>query len=400
MALDENNFSLIPANQNCYNVPMRQEEVLKLQRELDKLHRQLAIFYEISNAMRTTLKLDEILYIILTAITSHAGLGFNRAILFLVNPAENLLEGKMGIGPGSGEEAQKIWHFIETSRMTLQDLIDQYKRSRKVSDSRLNQLVKNFVISISPENGILAQAVLDGQIRHITEKELPAYQDDPIIKELNSKEFVVIPLKAHDKVVGVILADNIFSGRPITEEDIKMLTMFANQAGLAIENSILYEQALLRAHTDSLTQLWNHGYFQHKLDELISQQEDETRPISLLFIDIDDFKKFNDQNGHQKGDEVLRNIARILKEQSRKIDLVCRYGGEEFAIILPDTTKEEAIRIAERLRTAVESAGLPTLSIGVATYPQDAKTKEELIELADAALYKAKRLGKNQVQTV
>ena len=379
---------------------MQQEDITKLQHELDKLHRQLIIFYEITNAMRSTLKLDEILYIILTAITSHAGLGFNRAILFLVNPAENLLEGKMGIGPGSGEEARRIWHFIETSKMTLQDLINQYKQSRKISDSRLNQLVKNFVISISPENGVLAQAVLDGQIRHITERELPAYRDDLIIKELNCKEFVVIPLKAHNKVVGVILADNIFSGKPITEEDIKMLTMFANQAGLAIENSILYEQALLRAHTDSLTQLWNHGYFQHKLDQLLTQSDSKNTPLSLLFIDIDDFKKFNDENGHQKGDEVLRNVAKILKEQSRKIDLVCRYGGEEFAIILPDTEKQEAIKIAERLRATVESANLPTLSIGVASYPEDAKNKEDLIELADAALYRAKRLGKNQIQAV
>ncbi len=379
---------------------MQQEDITKLQHELDKLHRQLIIFYEITNAMRSTLKLDEILYIILTAITSHAGLGFNRAILFLVNPAENLLEGKMGIGPGSGEEARRIWHFIETSKMTLQDLINQYKQSRKISDSRLNQMVKNFAISISPENGVLAQAVLDGQIRHITERELPAYRDDLIIKELNCKEFVVIPLKAHNKVVGVILADNIFSGKPITEEDIKMLTMFANQAGLAIENSILYEQALLRAHTDSLTQLWNHGYFQHKLDQLLTQSDSKNTPLSLLFIDIDDFKKFNDENGHQKGDEVLRNVAKILKEQSRKIDLVCRYGGEEFAIILPDTEKQEAIKIGERLRATVESANLPTLSIGVASYPKDAKNKEDLIELADAALYRAKRLGKNQIQAV
>ena len=179
-----------------------------------------------------------------------------------------------------------------------------------------------------------------------------------------------------------------------------MLTMFANQAGLAIENSMLYEQALLRAHTDSLTQLWNHGYFQYSLEEMLSTAKAGERPLSLLLIDIDNFKQYNDQYGHQKGDEILRSISYILREQSRKMDLVCRYGGEEFAIILPDTNRQDAGHIAERLRDAVEKANLPTLSIGVASYPEDAKDKQELIELADGALYKAKRLGKNQVQFV
>ncbi len=378
------------------------ELIRHLQWELDKLHHQLTLFYEISNAMRTTLKLDEILYIILTAITSHAGLGLNRAILFLVNPAENLLEGVMGIGPGSGEEAQKIWHFIETSKMTLNDLIQQYKRSKKVSDSRLNQLVKNFKISISPKNGILAKAVLEGKLIHITTAKSKAYKNDPIIGALNTDEFVVIPLKAHDKVVGVILADNIFNRKPITDEDIKMLTMFANQAGLAIENSMLYEQALLRAHTDSLTQLWNHGYFQHILQELTEKAKSQKPPqhISLLLIDIDDFKKYNDQHGHQKGDEILKAISHILKEQCRKMDFVCRYGGEEFAIILPNTNKNEAIATAERIRKTVENAQLPTLSIGIATFPDDAQSKPELIELADSALYRAKRKGKNRAEVI
>ena len=371
-----------------------------LHKELEKLQRQLTLFYEISNAMRSTLKLDEILYIILTAITSHTGLGLNRAILFLVNRNENTLEGALGIGPDSGEKAHKIWHYIENNKLDLNALIQQYKHSKKISDSRLNQLVKNFKISISPENGILAQAVIDGEIKHITPETIAEYKTDPIVSELKTDEFVVVPLKAHNRIVGVILADNIFNRKPISEEDIKMLTMFANQAGLAIENSMLYEQALLRAHTDSLTQLWNHGYFQYSLDEAIALAKEKREPVSLLLIDIDNFKKYNDEYGHQKGDEILRSISYLLREHSRKMDMVCRYGGEEFAIILPHTTKEEARQIAERLRQVIEHSGLPTLSIGIATYPDDAKTKQELIELADGLLYKAKRLGKNQVQSV
>ncbi len=370
-----------------------------LQEKLNELQRELNIFYEISNAMRSTLKLDEILYIILTAITSHAGLGLNRAILFLVNEKDNTIEGKMGIGPGSGEDARKIWDFIDTAKMTLNDLIEQYKHSKKVADSRLNHLVRNVKISINEENGILAKAVLDKQIHHITPNQIHLYQNNPLIKDLGTEEFVVIPLKAHDRIVGIIVADNIFNKKPITEDDIKMLSMFANQAGLAIENSMLYEQALVRAHTDSLTQLWNHGYFQYTLSRLIEQskQKSPIEQISLLLIDIDNFKNYNDTNGHQNGDIVLKSIAYKIKEQSRKMDFVCRYGGEEFAVILPQTGKEEACKIAERIRKAIEEASPLTVSIGIATFPEEETEKEGLIKLSDMRLYNAKANGKNRI---
>ncbi len=378
---------------------MKKNDINPLQEKLNKLQRELNIFYEISNAMRSTLKLDEILYIILTAITSHAGLGLNRAILFLVNEQENTIEGRMGIGPGSGEEARKIWNFIDSAKMNLNDLIEQYKHSKKVSDSRLNHLVKNVKLSINDENGILARAVLDKRLYHIKPNEIDRYKNAPLIKDLGTEEFVVIPLKAHDKIVGLIAADNIFNKKPITEDDIKMLSMFANQAGLAIENSILYERALFRSHTDSLTQLWNHGYFQYTLSKLLerARQKDPVAPVSLLLIDIDDFKKYNDTNGHQDGDIVLKSLAYKLKEQSRKMDYVCRYGGEEFAIILPETGKQEAIKTAERIRKAVEESSPLTVSIGAASFPEDGQDKETLIKTADMFLYKAKNNGKNQI---
>ena len=115
-----------------------------------------------------------------------------------------------------------------------------------------------------------------------------------------------------------------------------MITMFANQAGLAIENSHLYETTKFQAHTDSLTRLWNHGYFQNSLTEAIKEARVRKSTVTLAMIDLDNFKIYNDILGHQKGDAALREVASILKKSTRSQNLVCRYGGEEFAVVMPD----------------------------------------------------------------
>ncbi len=370
--------------------------------DLEKTKAELGMLYEISNAMRTTLKLDEVLYIILTAVTSHVGMGFNRAMLFLVNEKENRLEGKIGIGPDTGEEANKIWRYIEDKKMTLEDLINAYNQFiqfEKEGKFRLNKTVKSIKIPLKEDAGILALTVLDGLPFEITTKAARNKTKDQISELLELEDFVTVPLKAKDKVIGVILADNRFTKEPITKDDIRMLTMFANQAGLAIENSQLYEQTVVLSNSDSLTGLWNHGYFQYLLGEEIKKMENIKRPLSLLMIDIDDFKLFNDSFGHQAGDSILKQVSKILKDVSRRIDIVARYGGEEFSIILPETKKEEAFILAERLRQTVEHNPFPkpmTISIGIAAYPEDAQTKEELILKADKALFEAKRTGKDR----
>ena len=212
-----------------------------------------------------------------------------------------------------------------------------------------------------------------------------------------------MPLKAKDRVNGLIISDNIYTKKPITENDIKIFTMLANQAGLAIENSQLYEKVVLKSRTDGLTNLWNHGYFQEKLAEEIQKAQSNQTPLSLTIIDIDDFKKLNDSLGHQTGDIILREIAYILNSHSRSTDYVCRYGGEEFAIILPQTSPQQGHDIAERLRSHIEQFSFCTdrklrltVSIGIAHFPEHGTTKEELIAQADKAMYIAKFSGKNR----
>lgn len=382
-------------------------EKKNLQEMLDRIRAELSIFYEIGNAMRSTLKLEEILFIILTGVTAHEGLGFNRAMLFLVNEEDSTLEGKMGIGPHSGEDAGRIWTKIETEKMTLEDLIARYRHYKK-GGSELDKIVRGIKIPLREDAGVLALSVLEGMTFEVTTEEArQKLAHDPILQTLKTEYFVTVPLKAKDKVVAVILADNIFTKKPITKDDIRTLTMFANHGGLAIENSRLYEQMVYEANTDSLTRLWNHGYFQYLLTEELKKAYENKAPVSLIMFDIDNFKNYNDALGHQMGDQLLREIARILKTTCDGQGEVARYGGEEFTAILPNVANGKAFEIAENLRKAIEAYQFKgqdvqptknlTISAGLATYPEDALDKERLIYLADMALYEAKRTGKNQV---
>ena len=159
---------------------------------------------------------------------------------------------------------------------------------------------------------------------------------------------------------------------------------------------------------DELTRIYNYRYFQHRIEQEIKRVRRYDRGMSLLMIDVDDFKWFNDQNGHLAGNAALKRIAGVLNKCVRDVDVVCRYGGEEFTVILPTTFKNGALTAAEKMRLRIERArfagenaqplGKVTVSIGVATVPTNASGIEDLIARADAALYRAKAFGKNRVE--
>ena len=373
----------------------------------DRIKRELSILYEVSNAMRTTLKLNQIFYMILTALTSHEGLGFNRAMLFLVNENENVLEGKMGIGPHSGEDADRIWKGIEKEKLSLEDLLNSYDKFKRDPESTLNILVKSIKILLTEKMGILALTILEGMPFEVATEAAKSKVSPVIQKILNTDFFVTVPLKAKDKTVGAILVDNIFTKKPITKSGVRILSMFANHAGLAIENSRLYEETEYLSKTDWLTKLWNSGELHKTLSRELEKSRIADKNMSVMMIDIDNFKPYNDSVGHRKGDKAIRDIASMLSRKSRHEDLVARYGGEEFTIVMPNTPKEIALAIAERLRQKIAeifsvvkiSGNAPclTISIGIATFPYDATDKDNLIHKADLALYEAKRMGKNKV---
>lgn len=379
-------------------------QIEELKAQLDKARTELLIFYEITQAMRTTLHLDEVLYIILTGITAHQGLGFNRAVLFLVDYEEKLIRGRMGIGPATQEEANGVWRWIREAKKDLYDLIKEYHRIKDLSSKpRFFEKVQKIRLPFSEKAGVIYEALISNLPLHISaQKTFRDLRDDPLCKLLSLEEFVIVPLLAKNIVIGAILADNFITRKEITPSDVRILSMFASQAALAIENSQVFEDTLLKAHTDPLTSLWNYGYFQYRLDEEILRVSTSSKNLGVLMIDIDDFKKYNDAFGHPEGDKALVNIANLIRRSCRHQDIVARYGGEEFSVVLPELSKKETVLIAERIRSSIENSGhlfkKPlTVSIGLSSFPQEARKKEELIEKADIRLYKAKAEGKNKV---
>jgi diguanylate cyclase (GGDEF)-like protein len=165
-----------------------------------------------------------------------------------------------------------------------------------------------------------------------------------------------------------------------------------------IENQKL-ENVLERAVADSLTGLYDHDTLFSLLDNELARSIRHNHPLSFILMDLDDFKQVNDTYGHQKGDDVLIRLSRILEKTIRVIDTAGRYGGEEFAVILPETAKAAAIQTADRIRMAVQSAFLDdlqiTISMGISAWPDDGSTTESLVKHADESLYKAKENGKN-----
>ena len=379
----------------------------QLENLFEKTKNEMVMLSEITNGIMQSLELEQVLYTILTALTSHDGLGFDRAMFFLVNKENQTLEGKMAIGPHSAEEANKVWQGMDNRKATLKNLIEAYGKFKKDPESKLNSIVKGVTIPLREDMGILALTILEGMpFEIITDKATHLVNDD-VKKLLHMKHFVTVPLKTRNQTLGAILADNIFSKNPITQDNIRILNMFADHAALAIENSRLYEKTVHLSRTDWLTGLWNARYFNDVLKDHLKTSSEEDSCLSLLMIDIDNFKKYNDALGHQKGDEAIRRVAHILGSFSRKSDFACRYGGEEFCIIMSRIPKNNAEIIAERLRGEVENVfkhddTVPdnlklTISMGLSVYPFDSREKNDLIRKADLALYHAKKSGKNVV---
>ncbi|MCE9616273.1 MAG: diguanylate cyclase [Lentisphaerae bacterium] len=250
--------------------------------------------------------------------------------------------------------------------------------------------------TFKPGEGVAGQVYATGQPVILNKID----ENDQFVSASSSfvDSIVCIPMKVHGEVIGVINVTNKQDQSIFSDEDVNLLAAIADQAAVAINKAQLWELSV----TDSLTGLHIRRYLLARLNDELLRSRRFGHSLSVVMCDIDHFKKVNDTYGHDSGDQVLRAVAKSLRTAARAIDHVARYGGEEFILLLVETDKRSALQAADRLRELVAATtvpGLPpvTLSLGVATFPEDGPELETLVRKADSALYHAKEAGRNRV---
>jgi diguanylate cyclase (GGDEF)-like protein len=326
--------------------------------DLDQAHKKLAALYRITAIVQHTVNEKEVLEEIVEGITTE--LGFSSAAVLLLS------------------------------------------RNRKELVIRAHRGY-NTNVHVPYGRGLSWHAVQSRELVYVADvKNDPRY----IPATVKGESEVAIPLIFADKVIGVLDIESS-ADRPVQPYDLDLLRSLAGQVALTIAHAQHVARVEVQAITDGLTGLYNYRYFADLLDREFKRATRYQRPVSLIMLDIDYFKCYNDTHGHTEGNEVLVNVANIIRSCCREVDFVVRYGGEEFAALLPETDLTEAAEVAERIRKAVadfpfkgehtQPGGVLTISVGVAAYPKDAKSSQELLEHADTALYLAKRSTRNCV---
>jgi diguanylate cyclase (GGDEF)-like protein len=303
-------------------------------------------------------------------------------------------------------------YLLKAERGSLM-LIDQE------TDALLLEAKKGMINGVADKLRINRGEGIAGRVAAIGEPILVEnLENDPRIMQKNrgsykTRSFVSVPLKIDERIIGVLnLADKV-SGEVFNEDDLSLIQSFATQAAVVMERQVFInktEELKKLTITDPLTGLPNRRYLSERLKNELARAERYNHPLSLLMLDLDGFKECNDSRGHLYGDGILRNIADTLFQTVRSMDIVARYGGDEFIVILPETAEPLARDIAERVRGNImrsvpvhndadgAETHILTASVGIVCYPDHGKTPEELLENVDQALYRAKKMGKNRTE--
>ncbi|MCK5077732.1 MAG: diguanylate cyclase [Calditrichia bacterium] len=401
------------------------ELLFKKEKDVTSQNEKLIQLHEISNSIHRIKTLDEFIETMPNLITNK--LGFDRCILFKFDMR------KSDLRPVSWSGFQEEW-------LNGINLKYNQKEIEKIFESETATIISTSNDKDTPEKDIPyfneikkslnSQKFLMGYIgptkgKKILETSSAEEINQTLEKLLNNIYEKIDPENLHDelenylasnlyKFTGFIYVDNAVSNEEITDFDNMILGTLVESSKAVYENislihilQSLYFKAGQDAITDPLTGISNYRYFINQFIRELNRAQRYRIPLSLAMIDIDYFKSYNDNFGHLAGDYVLRKLSHLLKENTRISDIVARYGGEEFIIILPEATKEEAHKLAEKMRSIIDNfeflnqdkmpnANL-TISCGVASYPDDGHLPEVLIENADIALYRAKNSGRNKV---
>ena len=335
--------------------------------ELAKKVRELAIINEVSKAVSFMGDLGKTLDAILSRGVE--ALCAERGSLFMLDDKyDELVE-------------QSVVYGVDGEIKMNEALIESFKSGKGIAGEVFNSGKAKLITNVRKEKGF---ENAEGSINNVV-------------------SMICVPLMIRDSAIGVMNIVNKRSGR-FNADDLQTALTMANQAAVVIEKARLYNLATV----DGLTGLVVRRHFQSKMEEEFRRARRYNKPLSYLMTDIDHFKKFNDTYGHQTGDAVLREVAKIVRKSVRDTDIAARYGGEEFCVILPETEPEGAVQFAERLRQSVEAAIFRgaqgeelkvTISIGVSSIPfTNPETAADMIKLADDSLYVCKRNGRNRVE--
>jgi diguanylate cyclase (GGDEF)-like protein/excisionase family DNA binding protein len=253
-----------------------------------------------------------------------------------------------------------------------------------------------FMARRLPDSGEVVSAVLaTGEARSVSRA--PGTR-----RGLRPAALIIAPLRGRDRVIGILHLKRIGGDARFEQREFDLVRLFAAHVSIALQNALTHRAVELRAQTDALTGLRNHGTFRDDLHDAVQRGA----PFALLMLDLDDFKAYNDGYGHEAGNELLKGIAAAVSGACRETDLVYRYGGDEFCLLLPGARLADAVDIAERVRRAIadvpgrnQRRAAVRCSVGVTTFPDDGARRDELLLAADRALYAAKRAGRDQVST-
>ncbi|MGA2192162.1 MAG: GAF domain-containing protein, partial [Nitrospirota bacterium] len=290
-------------------------EELALQNE--KKARELSFLYDIANAMRSTLRLEKLLHIILTAMTMGGGMGFNRAMLFLVNEKTKTLQGMLGVGPSSSWEAGEIWSRLGNRPMNFREwrVTDAEMQSQK--DSAFNRTVKSLRISCEEDGGVFATAIREKRAVRVEDAGKDPMAGPEVLGVIGANEFAAVPLIAKDKVISLVVVDNKFTGKPIKHEDLRVLMMFANQAGLAIESAMAYSNL---EHANRELKETQHRLIQSEklaaLGEMAASIAHEIKnPLTVI-------GGFASRLVKRQGEGEEARYARIIRDEARRLEKI------------------------------------------------------------------------------
>jgi len=332
--------------------------------------------------------IDEIIYVTMTAITGGFAGSFNRAILFVEDGDDFKVQ--RAIGPKNEIEAYKVYERFETLETNIESYLSQYKNEMNYF-SELEKSIKNITIKKKSllNNDLFKYAVES----NLTIKLPVSGLDEAIINLLDLEgEIAISPIEVEDQKLAVYLCDNRYNGKPITDDQLEILDYYSKESGMMGQNKVFQSILKKDAQIDPLTQIGNRRSYENYISSLKYLENHE---ISLVMLDLDNFKQVNDSNGHEAGDKLLKEFAKIFVSNLRKKDSIFRYGGDEFVIILEEVKKDDIYSILERINRKLQQEMNITFSAGIA-YGKSHEI-DSLFKIADQNLYKAKVEGKRKI---